>query len=197
MRHGRKMSKTYGNVIDPLTVMDELGTDALRFTLLVGSAPGNDTNLSVTKVEANRNFANKIWNAGRFVISAIGRLDSAGQRRSRIHPGRLVDLGQTAAACPRRGAPLPDLSIRRSGKTDLRLLLVRVRGLVRGDRQATDEGRGRCRADCGDAGPRAGYLPAIAAPVHSVHHRGTVGPSAAGRCWIHRSRRSRATGPRP
>ena len=69
--HGRKMSKTYGNVIDPLTVMDELGTDALRFTLLVGATPGNDMNLSVKKVEANRNFANKIWNAGRFVINAI------------------------------------------------------------------------------------------------------------------------------
>ncbi|HSR21609.1 MAG TPA: class I tRNA ligase family protein, partial [Anaerolineales bacterium] len=71
---GHKMSKTSGNVIDPLHVMDELGTDALRFTLLVGSAPGNDTNLSVKKVEANRNFANKIWNAGRFVISAVQRL---------------------------------------------------------------------------------------------------------------------------
>ncbi|MCJ7432363.1 MAG: valine--tRNA ligase, partial [Anaerolineales bacterium] len=69
--HGRKMSKSYGNVIDPLIVMDDLGTDALRFTLLVGSTPGNDMNLSVKKVEANRNFANKIWNAGRFVISAI------------------------------------------------------------------------------------------------------------------------------
>ncbi len=73
--HGRKMSKTYGNVIDPLTVMDELGTDALRFTLLVGSTPGNDMNLSVKKVEANRNFANKVWNAGRFVISAISSLE--------------------------------------------------------------------------------------------------------------------------
>lgn len=73
--HGRKMSKTYGNVIDPLTVMDELGTDALRFTLLVGATPGNDMNLSVKKVEANRNFANKVWNAGRFVISAIDALD--------------------------------------------------------------------------------------------------------------------------
>ena len=72
--HGHKMSKTSGNVIDPLNVMDELGTDALRFTLLVGSAPGNDTNLSVKKVEANRNFANKIWNAGRFVIAAIDSL---------------------------------------------------------------------------------------------------------------------------
>jgi valyl-tRNA synthetase len=69
---GKKMSKSYGNVIDPLVVMDELGTDALRFTLLVGSTPGNDTNLSVKKVEANRNFANKVWNAARFVISAVG-----------------------------------------------------------------------------------------------------------------------------
>ncbi|MCJ7723821.1 MAG: valine--tRNA ligase, partial [Anaerolineales bacterium] len=68
---GTKMSKSFGNVIDPLTVMDEYGTDALRFTLLVGSTPGNDTNVSVKRVEANRNFANKIWNAGRFVLSAI------------------------------------------------------------------------------------------------------------------------------
>jgi valyl-tRNA synthetase len=68
---GRKMTKTYGNVIDPLVVMDELGTDALRFTLLVGSTPGKDTNLSLKKVESNRNFANKIWNAARFVLSSL------------------------------------------------------------------------------------------------------------------------------
>ncbi len=69
--NGQKMSKTKGNVVDPLLVMDDFGTDALRFTLLVGSTPGNDTNLSLKKVEANRNFANKVWNAGRFVISAL------------------------------------------------------------------------------------------------------------------------------
>ena len=69
--HGQKMSKTKGNVVDPLIVMDEFGTDALRFTLLVGSTPGNDMNLSVKKVAANRNFANKIWNAARFVINAV------------------------------------------------------------------------------------------------------------------------------
>jgi len=68
---GAKMSKTKGNVIDPLGVMNELGTDALRFTLLVGSTPGNDMNLSVKKVEANRNFINKIWNAGRFTVTAL------------------------------------------------------------------------------------------------------------------------------
>jgi len=68
---GQKMSKSKGTGIDPLPLMDDFGTDALRFTLLVGSTPGNDTNLSVKKVEGNRNFANKIWNAGRFVVSAI------------------------------------------------------------------------------------------------------------------------------
>jgi valyl-tRNA synthetase len=74
---GRKMSKTYGNVIDPLEVMDDMGTDALRFTLLVGATPGNDMNLSIKKVESNRNFANKIWNAGRFVIGAIAQAPTA------------------------------------------------------------------------------------------------------------------------
>jgi valyl-tRNA synthetase len=72
---GRKISKTTGNVIDPLVLMDEFGTDALRFTMLVGSTPGNDTNVGPKKVEANRNFANKIWNVGRFVINAIDSLD--------------------------------------------------------------------------------------------------------------------------
>ncbi|OGO27634.1 MAG: valine--tRNA ligase [Chloroflexi bacterium RBG_16_52_11] len=76
---GRKMSKTYGNVIDPLEVMDKFGTDALRFALLVGSAPGNDINLSLKKVEANRNFANKIWNAGRFIISQIAVIPASPQ----------------------------------------------------------------------------------------------------------------------
>jgi valyl-tRNA synthetase len=78
--HGHKMSKTKGNVIDPLIVMNELGTDALRFTLLVGSTPGNDTSIGVKKVEANRNFANKIWNAGRFVINAIEGISETGNQ---------------------------------------------------------------------------------------------------------------------
>ncbi|MEX1071749.1 MAG: valine--tRNA ligase, partial [Anaerolineales bacterium] len=68
---GRRMSKTLGNGIDPLEVMDKFGTDALRFTLLVGSSPGQDVNVSLEKVAANRNFANKLWNAGRFVIGAL------------------------------------------------------------------------------------------------------------------------------
>lgn len=75
--HGHKMSKSKGNVIDPLDVMDDMGTDAVRFTMLVGSTPGINTNLSLQKVEANRNFANKIWNAGRFVLGTIEKAPSA------------------------------------------------------------------------------------------------------------------------
>jgi valyl-tRNA synthetase len=69
--HGRKMSKTYGNVEDPIELADEFGADALRFTLLTGSTPGNDMNLSVSRIRANRNFANKIWNATRFVLGNL------------------------------------------------------------------------------------------------------------------------------
>jgi len=77
---GQKMSKTKNNVIDPLEIMDTMGTDALRFTLLVGSTPGNDMNISVKKVEGNRNFANKVWNIGRFVISAIDKVGTKPER---------------------------------------------------------------------------------------------------------------------
>ncbi len=65
---GRKMSKSLGNGIDPLEVIEKYGADALRFTLVTGISPGNDTRFYMEKVEANRNFANKIWNAARFVL---------------------------------------------------------------------------------------------------------------------------------
>ncbi len=64
---GRKMSKSLGNGVDPLEVIEEFGADALRFTLATGNAPGNDMRYSTEKVTASRNFANKIWNASRFV----------------------------------------------------------------------------------------------------------------------------------
>ncbi|MCB8967311.1 MAG: valine--tRNA ligase [Ardenticatenaceae bacterium] len=69
--HGQKMSKTKGNVTDPLKVMGEYGTDALRFTLLTGGTPGHDLNLSLERVASNRNFANKIWNAARFITRSL------------------------------------------------------------------------------------------------------------------------------
>lgn len=65
---GRKMSKSLGNGIDPLKVIDEYGADALRFTLATGNSPGNDMRFVEEKVKASRNFANKIWNATRFIL---------------------------------------------------------------------------------------------------------------------------------
>ena len=65
---GRKMSKSLGNGIDPLEVIDQYGADALRFALATGNAPGNDMRFSDEKIEAARNFANKLWNAARFVM---------------------------------------------------------------------------------------------------------------------------------
>ena len=65
---GRKMSKSLGNGIDPLEVIDQYGADALRMTLITGNAPGNDMRFYYERVEANRNFANKVWNASRFIM---------------------------------------------------------------------------------------------------------------------------------
>lgn len=65
---GRKMSKSLGNGIDPLDIVDQYGADALRFNLITGNSPGNDTRFYVEKCEAMRNFCNKIWNASRFVM---------------------------------------------------------------------------------------------------------------------------------
>ena len=69
---GRKMSKSYGNVVNPLEVMEAHGTDALRFTLATSGTPGQDLNLNPQRIEAARNFANKLWNITRFVIAKIG-----------------------------------------------------------------------------------------------------------------------------
>lgn len=74
---GRKMSKSLGNGIDPLIVIDEYGADALRFTLATGNSPGNDMRFSDEKVGASRNFANKLWNAARFILMNLGENEKA------------------------------------------------------------------------------------------------------------------------
>ena len=108
----QKMSKSKGTGVDPLPVMEEFGTDALRFTLLVGSTPGNDTSISIKKVEGNRNFANKVWNAGRFVISAISALQDDGRQT--------MDHGPLSAVSGQAGWTLADSWI-----------WARLQGLVR------------------------------------------------------------------
>ncbi|MBQ8893339.1 MAG: valine--tRNA ligase [Clostridia bacterium] len=72
---GRKMSKSLGNGIDPLEVIKEFGADALRFTLATGNAPGNDMRYYPERVEASRNFANKVWNAARFILMNLKEED--------------------------------------------------------------------------------------------------------------------------
>ncbi len=79
---GRKMSKSLGNGVDPLEIIDKYGADALRFSLAMGVSPGNDTRYSDEKVESARNFANKIWNASRFVLMNT-------QTREAIDPAKL------------------------------------------------------------------------------------------------------------
>lgn len=79
---GRKMSKSLGNGIDPLEVIEEYGADALRFTLISGNSPGNDMRYSEDRVRANRNFANKLWNATRFVLMNLEEGETAGWQDS-------------------------------------------------------------------------------------------------------------------
>ncbi len=74
---GRKMSKSLGNGIDPLVVIDQYGADALRLTLATGNSPGNDMRYSEKKVEASRNFCNKIWNAARFILMNLPEDEAA------------------------------------------------------------------------------------------------------------------------
>jgi valyl-tRNA synthetase len=84
-KNGDKMSKTKGNVIDPLLTIEKYGADALRYTLITGGSPGNDMNLDPEKIEHNRNFGNKLWQMSRFVTTNLGD----GQTFNMPEPGKL------------------------------------------------------------------------------------------------------------
>jgi valyl-tRNA synthetase len=94
---GKKMSKSFGNVIDPIELMDRYGTDALRFALVRGANPGGDVPLAEEWVEGARNFANKLWNLGRFVLGALEAQAGA--------PPDGPATGTTAPATPPEGSP--------------------------------------------------------------------------------------------
>src|SRR6266511_704873 len=97
-REGKKMSKSFGNVIDPLELMDRYGTDALRFALIRGANPGADVPLAEEWVEGARNFCNKLWNLGRFVLAARAEADLGGsgglKERSGSPPVNSLPAGQ-------------------------------------------------------------------------------------------------------
>ncbi|MDR2860549.1 MAG: valine--tRNA ligase [Elusimicrobiota bacterium] len=87
-KHGKKMSKSLGNVIDPIEIMDKFGTDALRFALAQAASPGRDMQISDEMFLSARNFANKIWNASRFIIM---NLEGTGELKGNIKPVELAD----------------------------------------------------------------------------------------------------------
>lgn len=97
---GRKMSKTTGNVIDPIDTLTEYGTDALRYSLVTGTTPGQDVPLSMEKVEANRNFANKLWNACRFALGNLEGISEA--ERTELAAVAISDFGseESVASLP-------------------------------------------------------------------------------------------------
>ena len=84
---GRKMSKSLGNGIDPLEIIDQYGADALRLTLMTGNAPGNDMRFYYERVEASRNFANKVWNASRFIMMNLEKAEVPGQIDAQLLTG--------------------------------------------------------------------------------------------------------------
>ena len=88
---GEKMSKVKGNVKDPLDLMERFGTDALRLSLVIGTTPGNDISISDAKLEAQRNFVNKLWNAGRFVLANCPDPDPRPEGERQHGEGTLAD----------------------------------------------------------------------------------------------------------
>ena len=140
---GRKMSKSLGNVVDPLDVIETQGADALRFTLATGTTPGQDLNLSMERLSGNRNLTNKMWNAGKLILLNLDALgdeercaladftvstDAAlralplAERRARTH-------GRAGQACsppvPRGGVAAAGL-LRRTGGNRRRAQVDRV-----------------------------------------------------------------------
>jgi len=98
---GQKMSKTKGNVVDPIETIDEYGTDALRLSLVTGVTPGQDVPLAMEKVLANRNFANKLWNTARFIVMGLGELSEA-ERQSLAVTGPMTSAEMGALPLPER-----------------------------------------------------------------------------------------------
>ncbi len=151
------MSKTKGNVINPIDIIERFGTDAVRFTLASMASPGTDIAFSEARTEGYRAFANKIWNAARFLFMNIDRAAEAGYDiTSKIHKsGRHLDLrlgssGEHPTRNPldlrplqhrlRRSCTLPDrLPLRRSSQRNLPVLLGRTLRLVPRTRQAPPE----------------------------------------------------------
>ena len=185
--YGQKMSKTKGNVVDPLEAIDESGADALRFALIHGAAPGNDQKFSAEKLENARNFANKLWNAARFVLGARPATIAAGRAAPCPDPSRLGPaerwlrsrVAATVAAVDRGDGRV---RLRRADPAALRRDLERVLRL--GPRAGQGPARRRARSPAAEREATwwtlveaLDTLPPAAPPGHAVRDRGDLGRS--------------------
>ena len=195
---GLKMSKTKGNTIDPLSMVDEIGADALRFALMNGSAPGSDMRLTQAKLDGGRNFTNKLWNAARFVLGARPA-EVAGGRRCGIaqHRGGVDHL--PVGRCGRaRNAPARRA---RSGwicRDRVRRRVGRLLRLVPGDGEGRSASRrriaGRSGGHLGCGGGRTRHPASPAPSAHAVRDREDLGGAArggTGRCPVTAARNRR------
>ena len=195
---GQKMSKSKGTGIDPIELNRKFGTDAMRFTLASMAAPGTDIVLSEDRIASYRNFANKIWNAARFIFvnlekfqattgASIEELGGAGSSCGGALPGerpgaagRPLDFFAPGAGDGHGQRCSGKLSLPRSGARHLSLFLGRLLRLVH---RMGEAGDGRCQPEDGTGvlaqslrRVRGGAAPA--ASVHALPHRGVVAPSA-------------------
>ena len=150
---GQKMSKSRGNIIDPLELIDRYGCDALRFTLAALAAPGRDIKLAESRVEGYRNFATKLWNAARYAeMNGCAPVDGFSPAAARLTVNRWI--ATAAADCARRGdGRARRLSVRRGGRAALPVRLGHVLRLVYRVHQA-DPARRRRSGAPRDAGAR-------------------------------------------
>ena len=181
---GAKMSKSKGNVIDPLGLIDQYGADALRFTLAAMAAQGRDIKLSTQRVEGYRNFATKLWNASRFAeINGCARVAgyrSEGQRECRSTAG---SSARPRAAATEISGGDRGLSLQRRGERRLSLRLEHLLRLVSRADQAVALRRGRSRRKTkrAPAPPSCSTRSSAAASLHALRHRGALGDQGRGR----------------
>ena len=194
--HGAKMSKSKGNVIDPLDLIDEYGADALRFTLAAMAAQGRDIKLSTQRVEGYRNFATKLWNAARFAemngCVTVPGFDPARRRRrstagSRTRP-RKAQREITAAIEAYKFNEAAGAVYRFVWNIFCDWYLELAKPVLHGRRRRR-QGRD---ARHGRLGARRD--PQAAASVHAVHHRGAVARDGGGRAGARRPAGARAPG---
>ena len=182
----RKMSKSLGNGIDPLEVVDRYGADALRYTVVSGMSVGTDLILDPADLETSfapgRNFANKLWNIGRFLL---GHLEPAPQPLARHRRRRrcaLADrwiLARAHDTIVTRRPSTTSVPAQRGGRNGLPLPLERSRRLVpRADQAAALRHAARRRRGAGRGGACLRRRAAPAASRHAVHHRGALAAAA-------------------